>query len=75
MRSNIILPSNILDKTAIGMAVLDKMAITILDKLAIACKAFPYKARLCPSAHDEIIDAVACAMAPYTHDEIAEAVL
>ena len=34
-------------------------------------KAFPYKA----SAPDEIIEAVACAMAPNARDEIAEAVL
>ena len=53
-----------LDKTAIG---LDKMAIG-LDIPALP--SFPYKAR---HARDEIVEAVACAMAPNARDEIAEA--
>ena len=40
------------------------------------CKASPHKARLCPRrARDELVEAVACAMAPNARDEIAEAVL
>ena len=65
------------------MAVLDKMAITLLDKLAVTSKcpcslqsvSLQGKALSQQRAHDKIIDAVACAMAPNTRDEIAEAVL
>ena len=40
------------------------------DKSVPALQSFPYKAR---RAHDEIVEAVACAMAPNARDEIAEA--
>ena len=40
------------------------------DKSVPALQSFPYKAR---RARDEIVEAVACAMAPNARDEIAEA--
>ena len=40
------------------------------DKSVPALQSFPYKAR---HARDEIVEAVACAMAPNARDEIAEA--